>query len=153
MRWTKLTLGLAAAVLAVGVIDAQATNLAGTWTLDWAKTDAANAALGGPGEPRGATLTLTVTEDAKMLTEQMEGYVPRTYRLDGSESTNTLRGGVQVARASWDGARLKIVIKGPNGDTTRVWTLEHGDLQITTIGPSVKGVTPASSALVFHKGS
>ena len=157
MRRVTLTLSVAIVVARLALVGAQTTNFAGAWTIDWAKTDVANAVLGGPGEPHGAVITLTVAQDAQTLTVQQGSHASRHYHLDGSESTYPIAGAdgqtTQVARASWDGARLRIVIKGLKGDTTSVWTLEHGDLQITTTGPSVNGVQPGSTALVFKKSS
>ena len=159
MKHVTLLLCVAMVGICAAVDGAQATNFAGVWTIDWTKTDAANAALGGPGEPHegNGTITLTVTQDAKTLTVKEGIHAPRTYNLDGSESTFVVPGTdgqkTQVANASWDGARLKIVIPRPSGTTTNVWTLEHGDLQITTTGPTVKGVKPGSTALVFKKSS
>jgi hypothetical protein len=157
MRVATQVVCLAAALVCARTAFAQAANFAGTWTLDRAKTNAANVRLGAPPEPNGALITLTVTQDAASLTVQQGSHAPRKYRLDGSESTNPIAGvdgqTIQVAKAMWDGARLKIVIKGPRGDTNTVWSLEGGDLMITTTAPAVDGVTPPSTALVFKKVS
>jgi hypothetical protein len=153
MRWLTLALGTAAVIFAANV-HARATDFSGKWTLDQAKTQAANAALNG-GNTGSAVGKVIVTQDAKTLTVQWDNATPRTYNLDGSDSINSVSGRSgqtsQVSTATWDGAKLKIVTKVIEGHVTQVWSLENGDLKIATTGPGVDGVFPPTRTQVFTK--
>lgn len=146
------------ATLGVVASRAQTTSFAGTWIIDWSKTDAANAALGSPSQPHGATVTQTIRQDAQSLTVERAPAPPRSYRLDGSATTYRTNGGAtQVVRVSWDGARLKFVITSGVGDAakvaTKVWELDHGDLLETTTWPPANGAAPERTAEVSRRVS
>jgi hypothetical protein len=154
MRRLTLALGTAAVIFAASV-SARATDFSGKWTLDQAKTQAANAALNGVNP--GTVGRVIVTQDAKTLTVLWDNATPRTYNLDGSDSINTVssRGGQtsQVSTATWDGAKLKIVTKVVEGNATQIWSLEDGDLKIATTGPGVDGILPPTRMQVLRKSS
>lgn len=67
-----------------------------------------------------------------------ENKVTRTYKLDGTESKNTIttgRGTMEaVSVAKWDGAKLSIVTKQSMGDqtfeTTEVWSVDGSTLTV-----------------------
>jgi hypothetical protein len=163
MRRAIAVLSTAAVLmLAVGVM-ARATDFTGKWAPD-ADKNPAPAAGGGGGGGRaggGGGGAMTVTQDAKTLTvvRSMGGNdVSTVYKLDGTDSTNTPpgRGGAagtpQVSNATWDGANLKIVTKGANGDTTAIWSMEGGDLKISTTRPGRNGGDPTTAAVFYKKG-
>jgi hypothetical protein len=127
---------MAAAVLAVATLSfAQKPDFSGTWTLD-------EAASGGGGGGRGGGLGQggTVKQTADMLTvERMMGdnKVTSTYKLDGSESKNTMmgRGGQSmeaVSTVKFDGAKMTISSKMGDNESTQVWSLAGNVLTIET---------------------
>ena len=140
---------IAAAVLAVATLAwAQKADFSGTWTLD-AEASGAPAGGGGGGGGRGGGRgglgqggTVKQTADALTVERTMgENKVTATYKLDGTESKNSMmgRGGAaveSVSTAKWDGPALVIVSKtdmgnGPQESTQR-WTLAGSVLTIET---------------------
>jgi hypothetical protein len=140
---------MAAAILAVATMAwAQKPDFSGTWTLDPASAPAAGG--GGGGRGGGGALgngPATVKQTAETLTVErtMGGAsVTQTYKLDGTDSRNTLMGpGGQMAdamsNAKWDGPKLTIVTKQEMGgqvtESTQVWTLEGSTLTVDTTSP------------------
>jgi hypothetical protein len=146
---------IAAAILAVATLAwAQKTDFSGTWTLDpEASGTAAGGAApgaggggGGRGGGRGGGLGMggTVKQTATDLTVERtmgENKVTSTYKLDGTESKNSMmgRGGTpveSVSTAKWDGPALVITTKmdmgnGPQ-ESTQKWTLAGNVLTIET---------------------
>jgi hypothetical protein len=145
---------IAAAVLAVtSLAFAQAKpDFSGTWTLD---ADASGMAAppaggapggGGGGGGRGGALgnggTIKQTADTLTIERAMgDQKVVVTYKLDGSESKNTMmgRGGTpmeSVSTAKFDGPKLTIVSKQDMGgqmvESTSVWTVSGSTLTIET---------------------
>src|SRR5687768_8594584 len=148
---------IAAAVLAVATLAwAQKSDFSGTWTLD---ADASAAAGGGApagGAPggggggggrggRGGILGMgpsVVKQTATDITIEStmgDNKVTRTYKLDGTESKNSVmgRGGnmvESVSTAKWDGPKLTIVSKQMMNDqpveTTEVWTVSGSTLTV-----------------------
>ena len=163
---------IAAAVLAIAALAwAQKTDFSGTWTLDPAASGvpAGAPAGGGPGGGGGggrmgggrggAGLGQggTVRQTADTLTiERMAGEnkVVLNYRLDGSESKNTVmgRGGQMeaVSVAKWDGQALVITTKqdmgGQTFESTQRWTLSGSQLTVETT--NARGTTK----MVYTKG-
>jgi hypothetical protein len=96
----------------------QKPDLSGTWTLDDAKSDPAPARMGGGGGGRGGgrmggapAASMTIKQTASELTVERTtpmGTQTAVYKLDGSESQNTIGMGRASSRASWDGGRLVI---------------------------------------------
>ena len=140
---------IAAAVLAVATLAwAQKADFSGTWTLD-AEASGAPAGGGGGGGGRGGgrgglgqggTVKQTATE---LTVERTMGdnKVTSTYKLDGTESKNSMmgRGGAaveSVSTAKWDGPALVITTKmdmgnGPQ-ESTQKWTVAGSVLTIET---------------------
>jgi hypothetical protein len=127
---------IAAAVLAVASLSyAQKPDFSGTWALD-------EAASGGGGGGRGGGLGMggTVKQTADTLTvERMMGdnKVTQTYKLDGSESKNTMmgRGGQSmeaVSTVKFDGDKMTITSKMGENESTQVWSLAGNALTIET---------------------
>jgi hypothetical protein len=104
-----LALALVSALVVPFAAFAQAKpDFSGTWTLDEAKSDPPAMGRGGRGGGRGGPAgPVTIKQTA---TQIQIGDL--TYKLDGSESTNTMqgRGGPQEvkSKAGWDGANLVI---------------------------------------------
>lgn len=136
---------IAAAVLATATLAwAQKPDFSGTWTLDPAASGMPGGGGGGGRGGRGGILGMgptTVKQTATDLTVEgtMGGNpVTRTYKLDGSESKNTIttgRGTMEsVSTAKWDGNKLTIVTKQSFGDqtfeTTEVWTVDGSMLTV-----------------------
>jgi hypothetical protein len=144
---------IAAAVLAVATLAwAQKTDFSGTWTLDAEASGApAGGAPGGGGGGggrgggrgglgQGGMVKQTATE--LTVERQMgENKVTATYKLDGTESKNSMmgRGGAAVEAVSvakWEGPALVIVTKSDMGngpqESTQKWTLAGNVLTIET---------------------
>jgi len=124
-------------------------NFAGKWTL----VPDANAAGGGGRGGMGGGLgqEATITQDASSLTikrtTQM-GEFTSTYKLDGSESRNTLsiQGNSvdQLSIAKWDGGKLNVATKMDFGgnvvETSMVMSLDAtGNLVVDTTRPDFQG--------------
>jgi hypothetical protein len=136
----------AAAVLAVATMAwAQKPDFTGTWTLDAAASGAPAGGGGGGRGGRGGILGMgptsvkqTATDLTVETTTQDGTKVTRSYKLDGTESKNTIttgRGTMEaVSTAKWDGAKLSIVTKQSMGDqtfeTTEVWTVDGSTLTV-----------------------
>ena len=137
---------IATAVLAVATLAwAQKTDFSGTWTLD---PEASGAPAGGGGGRggRGGILGMgptVVKQSATELTVELTGQdgtkSTRTYKLDGTESKNSImgRGGQAmeaVSTAKWDGPKLTVVTKQQFNDqafeTTEVWSLAGNVLTV-----------------------
>jgi hypothetical protein len=140
---------IAAAVLAVATLAwAQKADFSGTWTLD-AEASGAPAGGGGGGGGRGGgrgglgqggTVKQTATELSVERT-MGENKVTSTYKLDGTESKNSMmgRGGApveSVSTAKWDGPALVITTKTDMGngpqESTQKWTVSGSVLTIET---------------------
>jgi hypothetical protein len=131
---------LAAAVLAVSSLAfAQAKpDFSGTWTLD---PEASGMAAGGGGGRGMGAGPMTVKQTADTITTETtrgENKVTMTYKLDGTESKNTvsMRGESveQTSVAKWDGGKLVITTKTPNGETTQTWSMDGANLTIERTG-------------------
>jgi hypothetical protein len=143
---------IAAAILAVASVTfAQKPDFSGTWTLD---AEASGMAAGGGGGGRGGggrgggalgngPSTVKQTADAITIERTMgDNKVTLTYKLDGTESKNTMmgRGGAameSVSTAKWDGTKLIISTKamgGQMGETTQSWSLAGNVLTVESTG-------------------
>ena len=150
---------IAATIFAVALVAlAQGKpDFSGTWTLDPDASGMAAPAGGAPagGAPGGGMgggrggggalgngATIKQTADALTIERTMgENKVVTTYKLDGSESRNTMmgRGGTpmeSVSTAKFDGPKLTIVSKQDMGgqmvESTSVWTVSGSTLTIET---------------------
>ena len=102
---------------------------------------------------------ITVKQDASTLTVTRGGQsAPLTYKLDGSQSKNTVtRGGQQqeqTATATWEGNTLVIAtevsFQGRTGVQRRVLAMEDGNLVIQQTNPGRGG--GATIKVVYKKG-
>lgn len=130
MKLFRLSLALGVTLVAT-VASAQTPNFSGKWTL----------VPGGAG-PGGIGQEAVITQDATSLTIKRStqmGEFTTIYKLDGSESKNTLtvQGNTidQVSKTKWDGGTLKV-------DTTL--TFEGNPVQVSMS----MALDPAGSLLV-----
>lgn len=162
-RITAVLSAAAVAMMAVGVLAQAKPNFAGKWMIEApAGAPAGPGAGGGGGRGFGGGggwgQAPTITQDATTLTvEYTQGQNPvkLVYKLDGSESKNSVmgRGGQateQVAKASWDGSNLKIVTTTQFGDQTRVVSLDAGKLVLETTGMGRDG-SPTTTKTIYNK--
>ncbi len=146
MRRALTTLGI---LLVTALTFAQAPpNFAGKWTV----APDPNAPAGGGGAGMGGLgQEATITQDASSMTitrtTQM-GTFASTYKLDGSESRNTLnfQGNSvdQLSTAKWDGGKLNVHTKMDFGgnvvETSMVMSLDaNGNLNVETTRPDFQG--------------
>jgi hypothetical protein len=154
---TALTLTCA---LALSSLAAQTPpNFAGKWTL----VPDANGAGGGRGMG-GIGESATIVQDTNTLTltrtTQM-GEFTTTYKLDGSESKNTLNMGgnsvEQLSTAKWDGGKLTINTKmdfqGTPVETRLVLSLDpSGNLVVESTRPDFQGGgAPITTKMTYKK--
>jgi hypothetical protein len=155
MHLFRTAILLSAAIATVAAAQAK-PNLSGKWTLDPASPSPRVPATG-----VGWGQEFTATQDANSLTvEYAQGQNPvkLIYKLDGSNSTNTLpgRGGqprTEVSKAAWDGARLNITTSTADAAGTavefkRVVSLEGSTLTIEHIPTGFGG---ASMKVIYKK--
>jgi hypothetical protein len=161
-------------LIATGAAFAQQASFAGRWVL--APDPAPTSQRGGRPAPAnqgtGWGSDLTITQDATTLTIEyarfgrgdMQPPTKLAYRLDGSESRNTINVGRgpqdQVSRARWEGDRLIITTvhrftvdgKELTSETTRVlWLDGPGSLVIETTYSAVMGGPSATVRSVYRK--
>jgi hypothetical protein len=144
---------IAAAIFAVASVTfAQKPDFSGTWTLDAEASGMAAGGGGGGGRGGGrgggalgnGPSTVKQTADAITIERTMgENKVTLTYKLDGTESKNTMmgRGGApmeSVSTAKWDGGKLIITSKQDMGgqavETTQTWSLAGNVLTVESTG-------------------
>ena len=135
-------------------------SFAGKWTLVPDPTGAGGGrGMGGLGQ------SATIVQDANTLTitrtTQM-GEFTTTYKLDGSESKNTLNMGGnsvdQLSTAKWDGGKLRINTKmdfqGTPVEMTLVLSLDpSGNLLTESTRPDFQGGgAPITTKMTYKKG-
>jgi hypothetical protein len=147
------------ALLAVGVAAQSPPSFAGKWTV---VPDPAGGGRGGFG---GIGQSATITQDATSMTitrtTQM-GEFTSVYKLDGSESKNTLniQGNAveQLSTAKWDGGKLLVNTKmnfdGNAVETSMTMMLDSsGNLLVETTRPDFQGGgAPVTTKTTYKKG-
>ena len=142
----RARVGVMAAVFlaAASMAFAQKPDFSGTWALDPAASgmEGGGGGRGGRGGLGPGPATVKQTADALTIERTMgDNKVTTTYKLDGSESKNTMmgRGGQameSVSTAKWDGAKLVITSKSDMGgqtfESTQTWSLAGDALTIET---------------------
>jgi len=150
-----------AVTLATALTLAQASpNFAGKWTV----VPDANAAGGRGGMGGGLGQEATITQDASTLTINRTtpmGDFTSTYKLDGSESRNTLniQGNSvdQLSTAKWDAGKLNVHTKMDFGgnvvETSMVMSLDaSGNLIVETTRPDFQGGgAPITTKMTYKK--
>jgi hypothetical protein len=166
MAWRYLAAAIALAVAVGAHPTAQnKPDFSGRWVMVDPAPAAGNPGAPGGGGGRGAGFQpgfgpeITVKQDAATLTISRGGQSsPLTYKLDGTESKNTVtRNGQQqeqISTASWDGNTLVIVtqvnFQGRTGHQRRVLMIEGGNLIIDQTNPGRGG--GAAIKVVYKKG-
>jgi hypothetical protein len=131
---------IAIAALAVATMAfAQKPDFSGSWAPEPPAGGAAAPGGGGGGGGRGGGGgPMTVKQSATELTVETQGRngaQSSVYKLDGSPSKVTARGGEATATAKWDGSKLVISVKTADGtESTQTWSLEGGALKIDRTG-------------------
>ena len=156
MRFARVPFALAT-ILAATVASAQTPNFAGKWTL----VPSPSAMPGGFGG--GLVQEAVITQDATAITikrtSQM-GEFTTIYKLDGSESKNTLtvQGNTidQVSKAKWDGDKLVITttmnFNGNASESTMVLQLDaSGQLVVESTGAGRGGGPPTTTKMTYKK--
>src|SRR5215204_1596653 len=123
MHKANTVTALALVLLLPSLVLAQAkSDLSGSWTFDEAKSDPAPARAGGGGGGGGGgrgggrmggapATAMTIKQTAGELSMDRttaQGSQTVVYKLDGSESTNTIGAGPATSKAMWDGAKLVV---------------------------------------------
>lgn len=115
-----VTLALAALVAVPALSVAQAKpDLSGSWTLNNDKSDPAPArgggggggGRGGGGRGGGVAAQMTIKQTPTQLTIDRtmgQGTQTAVYKLDGTESANTVGAGEAKSKAAWQGPKLAI---------------------------------------------
>ena len=177
MRRIAIGLTAAAAVLIVASLSAQGKpNFAGKWTLQ--QDPNAAAAGGGGGGGRGGNRGggfgggfcgqgCEITQDASTLTlktSSQAGDATSTYKLDGSESSNTRTvnmGGnsasiVSKSKVTFDGAKMNIATSTDMNGTARESkvsvSLEGGNMVVETTSPGRNGGEATTTKQTYKKG-
>ena len=145
-------------------------DLSGTWTFDEAKSDPAPARAGGGGggggrgggRMGGAPATaMTIKQSAAELTMDRttaQGAQTVVYKLDGSESKNTIGPGPATSKAMWDGNKLVVTttqtVQGRGGEITinskDIYTVQGNVLTIETTRTTPGG--DQTRKLIYTKG-
>jgi hypothetical protein len=121
-------------------------DFSGSWTMDATKSDPAPARGGGGagggggrgggrGGGGGVPMAMTIKQTAATLTMDYtagQAIQTLTYKLDGTESTNTIGPGEAKSKAAWDGAKLTITTTQDfNGNTVEskdVYSMDGANL-------------------------
>jgi polyisoprenoid-binding protein YceI len=154
------TLAAAAVLLMAALLSAQAPpNFAGKWTL----VPDPNAPAGG-GRGMAMSPAVTVVQDASTLTMTRTspmGEFTSTYKLDGSDSKNTLNfnGNAieQLSKAKWDGGTLIVNttmnFDGNAVEMSTVMSLDAaGNLNIESTRPDFQGGgAPVTTKATYKK--
>ena len=163
-------------VVGTSLIAQTKPNFAGKWTRDADKTAAANPAPpagggggGGRGGGGGGGGTIELKQDATTLTRiqiQQDGTAgtPAVYKLDGTESKNTMAGrggaaGVEVvSKATWVGNTISIETSRPAQDgsmvkSTTVYSMEGDWLVIAQTNPGREGGAPTTTKTYYKKAA
>jgi hypothetical protein len=165
MRRTCLVMAAAIVVAAVSLGAQTKPNFSGKWVMDSPPGATANAGggrAGGGAAPAGFQpgfgAEFTVKQDDKTLSISRGQGSPLVYKLDGSESKNTVtRNGEQqeqIAKAAWEGDKLVIAtevnFQGNTAEQKRVLSLENGNLVIEQTNPGRNG--GGATKIVYKKG-
>jgi hypothetical protein len=169
----KQSLIVAAALAALVVLPTWSSaqtkpDFSGTWTLDESKSDPAPARRGGGGGGRGGgrgggvAQSMTIKQTPAQLSIDRttpQGSQTAIYKLDGSESANTMGLGEAKTKSSWDGAKLVMMTTqtgpGRGGETMtfeikEVYSLDSGVLTIERTQTTPFGTQ--TRKLVYTKG-
>ncbi len=157
MRFARSTMTVAAILLATGA-SAQTPNFAGKWIL--VPDPAATGGMGG-----GLGTEAIITQDASTITIKRTtqvGELTSTYKLDGSESKNTItiQGNAldQLSATKWDGGTLTVDTRMSfDGNAVEIgmkMSLDpSGTLLVVSTRPDFQGGgAPVTTKATYKKG-
>jgi len=169
MRRVATMLTALALVASAASLSAQNPNFAGKWTLQVDPNAAAAGGGGGGGRGGGrgggggqfCGMECTVTQDAATLTVSrttQAGEIKSTYKLDGTESKNTVTFGQNTIESSstakFEAGKLTITTKqdmnGTAVTSTTILSLANGDLVVERTAPGRDGA-PATTKQTYKK--
>jgi hypothetical protein len=146
-------------ILAATVFAQSPPSFAGKWVVAPDPSAGGGRGFGGLGQ------AATITQDASSLTitrTTQAGEFTSTYKLDGTESKNTLnfQGNAveQLSKAKWDGARLivntSMNFNGNPVETSMIMSLDAtGNLVVETTRPDFQGGgKPITTTMTYKKG-
>jgi hypothetical protein len=166
-----VVVALAALVAVPALSVAQARpDFSGSWTLNQDKSDPAPARGGGGGgggrgggRGGGVASQMVIKQTPAQLSidrTMAQGSQAAAYKLDGSESTNTVGAGEAKSKAMWDGSKLVITtsqtLQGRGGgdpinvEVKEVYSLNAGALTIERTQTTPMG--SQTRKLVYDKG-
>jgi hypothetical protein len=173
MKKVFMIAGLATALLLTAVAASAQTkpNFGGAWALDKTKSQGLDQRM------QGADITWVITQDDTKLSVEnkvanaqppaggggggmgrgMGG--PRTYMLDGKETTTEMTGGSSTSKATWSGSTLELMsVRTGNRDgqefkftTTDKLSLSGDGKTLTVNRHSESPRGPMDSTMVFNK--
>ena len=159
MRRRSLFVFALALALPIAAWAQSQTDFSGTWTLNAEKSDPPPQRGGGGRGPGGPITIKQTASELAITSEGRQGPQTLTYKLDGSESTNPGRGGMEVkSKAKWDGATLVIEttrdVNGTAVTTTEKRRLDNGGKDMI-VELSIAGGPngPMTRKAVYTKGS
>jgi hypothetical protein len=164
-RMTAMLSAAAVVILTAGLIAQAHPSFAGKWAREAAAAPAGDQAAqggrGGRGGRGGFGQAVTITQDTATITMEYEqgGQNPtpvkRVYKLDGSDSTNTMTFGGnsvdQVSKATWEGSKLVITTTSQMGETRQVLSMNGADLNVEETRPGRQGGAPTTTTVVYKK--
>jgi hypothetical protein len=156
MRRISAWLSVVAIVLLTVGVYAQKPNFSGKWVREAPAGGGGGGGGRGGGGGFGAENTITQTDKTLTIEYMGGGQNPApmklVFNLDGSESKNPGgRGGEQVSKATWDGAKIVITTATPNGEIKRVISMEGANMVIESTTPGREGGAPQTSKAVYKK--
>jgi hypothetical protein len=156
MHHSRAALTLTLGILLSAATFAQSTNFAGKWAI--VPDPAAQAPMGGLGQSaviKQDATTLTITRTTQM------GELTSVYKLDGSESKNTLnfQGNSidQISKAKWEGGTLHVDTSmnfdGNQMNVTMAMSLDSaGNLVVVSTRPDFQGGgAPVTTKTTYKK--
>jgi hypothetical protein len=160
-----VAIGALVAVPALSLAQAK-PDFSGSWTLNQDKSDPAPARGGGGrggGRGGGVASQMTIKQTPAQLSIERtmaQGAQTAAYKLDGTESTNTIGAGEAKSKAMWDGSKLVITtsqtLPGRGGgdpinvEVKEVYSLAGGALTIERTQTTPMG--SQTRKLVYDKG-
>jgi len=140
-----LVVVLAVAIAGLAVAQGK-PDFSGKWAPKVDPNAAPPAGGGGGGRGGGMGGPMTIKQTATELTQERtmgEQTMSTVYKLDGSESVNTVGQGQSKSVAKWDGAKLvvKTTRETQNGtqETTATWSLSADGKELTIVTTSARG--------------
>jgi hypothetical protein len=133
-------------------------DFSGTWTVNAEKSDPPPGGGGGRGPGGPITIKQTATE-LSITSQGRQGSQTLTYKLDGTESTNPGRGGMEEkSKAKWDGSTLVVETTQDMNGTPMTSTVKRrldNDGKDMIVETSMTGMPngPTTRKVVYTKGS